>query len=68
MVDWKGRRRKRSWPTLREYPNILLEGLRKAMNKYSEPLSPEYQAEMTTVTRSTSAFMPYLHEVNKTNA
>jgi hypothetical protein len=28
-MNWKGRERNRSWPNLRCYPDIFLEGLRK---------------------------------------
>jgi hypothetical protein len=30
MMNWKGYGRKRSWPNLRCYPEICLEGLRNA--------------------------------------
>jgi hypothetical protein len=29
MMNWKGCGRKQSWPNLRYYPNIFLEGLGK---------------------------------------
>jgi hypothetical protein len=29
MMNWKGYGRKQSWPNLRYFPNIFLEGLRK---------------------------------------
>jgi hypothetical protein len=28
-MNWKGYGRKRSWPNLRQYPGIFLEGLRE---------------------------------------
>jgi hypothetical protein len=33
MLNWKGCGRKWSWPNLRCYPDIFLEGLRKSTKK-----------------------------------
>jgi hypothetical protein len=35
MINWKGCGRKRSWPQLRDYPSICLEGLRKTLSQDS---------------------------------
>jgi hypothetical protein len=55
MMNWKGCGRKRSWPNLRYYPYICLEGLKKTMKnliQHSRSLSqdlspglPEYEVE-----------------------
>jgi hypothetical protein len=34
-MTWKGFGRKQSWPNLRYYPGIYLEGLRKTMKNLS---------------------------------
>jgi hypothetical protein len=53
MMQWKGFGRKRSWPNLRYYPEICLEGLRKPAEKSQDsrflgrdlnPGPPEYEA------------------------
>jgi hypothetical protein len=31
IINWKGYGRRESWPNLRYYPGILLEGLRRTM-------------------------------------
>jgi hypothetical protein len=36
MMNWKGYGRKWSWPSLRYYPSIYLEGLRKNLNQGRE--------------------------------
>jgi hypothetical protein len=58
MMNWKGFERKRSWPNLRYYPNICLEGLRKTTKIPSQdsrfpgrdlnPGPPEYEAGVLT--------------------
>jgi hypothetical protein len=57
-MNWKEFGRKRSWPTLRYYPNIHLEGLRKASNNLGQdskslvrdlnPRPPKYEAGVLT--------------------
>jgi hypothetical protein len=50
-MNWKGCGRKRSWPNLRYYPGICLEGLRKTTKNLSQDSRspPEYEAgELTT--------------------
>jgi hypothetical protein len=57
-MNWKGCGRKRSWPNLRYYPDICLEGLRKKTKNLSQfirspgrdlnPGPPEYEAEVLT--------------------
>jgi hypothetical protein len=52
-MNWKGCGRKRSWPNLRYYPGICLEGLRKTTKNLSQdnrspgrdlnPGPPEYE-------------------------
>jgi hypothetical protein len=52
MMNWKGSGRKRSWPNLRHYLSICLEGLKKTtktLNQgYLNPVPPEYEARMLT--------------------
>jgi hypothetical protein len=36
MMIWKGFERKQSWPNLRYYPRICLEGLSKTMKNSSQ--------------------------------
>jgi hypothetical protein len=35
-MNWKGYERKLSWPNLRKYPGIFLEGLMKTMKNLSQ--------------------------------
>jgi hypothetical protein len=53
-MNWKGRRRKRSWPEVNYYPGICLQELRKTAKELSVQLtcgprfkleSPEYKTE-----------------------
>jgi hypothetical protein len=54
LMIWKGFGRKRSWPILRYYPGIRLDGLRKPTKKtiriagsrirFFNPRPPEYEA------------------------
>jgi hypothetical protein len=58
MMNWKGFERKRSWPNLRLYPGIFLEGLRKTMKNLRQdirspsrdlsPGPPEYEVRVLT--------------------
>jgi len=58
MMNWKVFGRKRSWPILRYYPGIRLEGLRKTTKtsiriagrrgRDSNPGPPEYEAGVLT--------------------
>jgi hypothetical protein len=58
MMNWKGCERKRSWPNLRYYPSICLEGPRKTVQNLSQdswspgrdlnPRPPEYEAGVLT--------------------
>jgi hypothetical protein len=36
MMNWKGHGRKRSWPNLKLYPVVCLEGLRKPTKNLSQ--------------------------------
>jgi hypothetical protein len=53
-MNWKGYGRKQSWPNLRYYPSICLEGPRKTTKKpqsgqlVSRPGPPEYEAGVLT--------------------
>jgi hypothetical protein len=57
-MNWKGCGRKRSWPNLRYYPGICLEGLTKTTKNLSQhsrspgrdlnPGPPEYEAGVLT--------------------
>jgi hypothetical protein len=59
MMNWKGYGTKQSWPNLRYYPNIFLEGLRKLQKNLSQnsrslgrnfkPGPPEYEAVMLSI-------------------
>jgi hypothetical protein len=58
MMNWKGCRRKLSWPNVRHYTSICPEGLRKTTKKLSQdswslgqelnPELPEYDAGVLT--------------------
>jgi hypothetical protein len=58
-MNWKGCGRKRSWPNLRYYPGICLEGLRENTENLSDNRrslgpemnsgSPKYEAEVITI-------------------
>jgi hypothetical protein len=37
-MNWEGYGRKRSWPNLRYYPGIYLDGLRKATKNLSQDI------------------------------
>jgi hypothetical protein len=57
-MNWKGCGKKRSWPNLRYYPSICLEGLRKTTKNLSQdtrspvrdlnPGPPEYEEGVLT--------------------
>jgi hypothetical protein len=59
MLNWEGCGLKRRWPSLRYYPSIFLEGLRKTMKnlsqdnqsqtQYLNPRPPEYEAGVLTI-------------------
>jgi hypothetical protein len=58
MMNWKACGKTQSWPNLRQYPGICLEGLRKTMKNLSQDIQspgrdmnsvpPEYGAGMLT--------------------
>jgi hypothetical protein len=68
-MNWKGCGKKRSWPNLRLYPRICLEGLRKTTKNLSQdsrypgrdlkPGPPEYEAGALTTRPRRSVNMKY---------
>jgi hypothetical protein len=59
MVNWKGYGRKKSWPSLRYYPIICLEGLRKTTKDLSQDTWPQVPPEYGLISRPRARWLSF---------